>query len=122
MRAPWGSRTLAAKRPAGAGAALLLHFVSTTPSKTALSLRARPSEELAALRILRAAQVVAAGKLIGVQTNVGALARIVVRPEEAHLVARRFAERDRLCALVVPVAFEAEAAALGQLHGRIEVD
>src|SRR5450631_2202408 len=62
----------------------------------------------------RTAEVVAS-LIRRVHADVGALRRIVVGPEEAHLAVRRLAELHNLVRRVVPVAGEVEAAVVGDL-------
>ena len=58
-------------------------------------------------------RAVRAAVLVGVDAHARALRRLVVRPEEAHLVVRRLAELDRLrCVVFVVLALEVEAAVL----------
>src|SRR5678816_1364579 len=64
----------------------------------------------AAQAVARAAHVEAgrAAVLVRVEADLAALRRVVVRPEEAHLVGRRLAESDRDVRRVLPRALEVE--------------
>src|SRR5690606_23878223 len=60
--------------------------------------------------------------LLADEADLRALARIVVAPEEAHLLVRALAEANAPVAGVLPVTREVEAAALGHLEGGVVLD